>query len=217
MDANEKVSFSPAIVQVLTTEHFTLQGARSVVIAEINGRATIYLSAVSSSLVALAFVATLSTAEELIRGFALILLPVLCFMGIVTKSRLSQLSYTDFDYQRAINRIRHFYVDIAPESAKYLTLPIHDDMRGIAQSSFNQAPAWWMGLLTAAQMVAVVYYVVAGLTVGLLASWLLNANTAVSVLMGISFGVLLAVVDFYQGGKRWLGHIALTEVRFPSP
>lgn len=217
MNTDGIVSPSPAMVQVLTTEHFTLQGARSVVIAEINGRATIFLSAVSSSLVALAFVTTLARADELVRGFALILLPVLCFMGYVTKARLEQLSFTDFNYQRAINRIRHFYVDIAPEAGQYLTLPIHDDLPGISESSFGHAPSWWLGLLTAAQMVAVVFYVVAGLTIWLLTSWYLGAGNAAASVIGLGFSLALAIFDFYQQEKRWVAHLANNEVRFPSP
>jgi hypothetical protein len=37
----------PAVVTFVTTEHFTLQGARSSTIAEATGRATMFLGAVS--------------------------------------------------------------------------------------------------------------------------------------------------------------------------
>ena len=39
-----------------TTEHFTLQTARSNTVSEANGRATVYLAALSSNLIALAFI-----------------------------------------------------------------------------------------------------------------------------------------------------------------
>jgi hypothetical protein len=39
-----------------TTEHFNLQTARAATISEANGRASIYLAAVSSNLIALAFI-----------------------------------------------------------------------------------------------------------------------------------------------------------------
>ena len=104
VNVEEHSPLPTAMIPILTTEHFTLQSARGVIMAEIGSRATIYLSAVSASMVALAFVTTLADAEELIRGFVLVVLPVLAFMGFVTKARLVQLSYTDFHYQRAINR-----------------------------------------------------------------------------------------------------------------
>ena len=47
-----------AIVSFVTTEHFTLQGARSQTVAEATGRASIFLASVSGGLVALALMAT---------------------------------------------------------------------------------------------------------------------------------------------------------------
>jgi len=46
---------SPMVVTFMTTEHFVVQTARSAGITETVGRAAIYLAAVSSGLVALAF------------------------------------------------------------------------------------------------------------------------------------------------------------------
>lgn len=216
MESDEKAALSPALAQVLTTEHFTLQGARAVLASEVSSRATIYLSAVSSAVVALAFITTLSQAEEWIRGFTLVLLPVLSFMGFVTKARLVQISYTDFHYQRAINRIRHFYVDVAPESARYLLLSIHDDLSGVADSAvYDQGRR--MGILTAAQMIAVVNYVVVGLLGGIIFAWLTGVNTTTLILVGIAIGLALAMFDFRRSETRWNAYVASLDVRFPTP
>ena len=48
----------PAAVTFVTTEHFTLQGARSSTISESTGRASVFLQAVSGGLIALGLVAT---------------------------------------------------------------------------------------------------------------------------------------------------------------
>jgi hypothetical protein len=48
------------LVAIMTTEHYTLQTGRSMTIAEANGRASLFVGAVSSGLVALAFVGQLS-------------------------------------------------------------------------------------------------------------------------------------------------------------
>jgi hypothetical protein len=50
-----------AAVTFVTTEHFVLQGARAATIAESNGRANMFLAAVSGGLVALGLVATASS------------------------------------------------------------------------------------------------------------------------------------------------------------
>ncbi len=216
MNATENSSPSPLMLQALTTEHFTLQGARSVIISEVNSRATIYLSAVSSTVVALAFVTTLSQSQELVRAFALVLLPVLCFMGIVTKSRLEQLSFADFQYQRAINRIRHAYVDVAPEAARYLMLSIHDDVRGVAQTAMYQEGRR-MGVLTAAQMISVINSVIIGLIIAIAFRWLSGTGGLRSLLIGVVAGVIVSVIDFRMGEARWKEYVEAFEVRFPSP
>lgn len=204
------------MIPLLTTEHFTLQSARAILMSEIGTRATIYLTAVSSAVVALAFVTTLADDERMIRAFALVLLPVLCFMGFVTRARLSQLAYADLHYQRAINRIRHYYVDAAPEAARYLTLSIHDDLPGVSESGVYPRN-WIMGLLPAAMMVAVVNYVITGLLAGLLLAWGARANAMAAILFGVVVGLLLAVFDFVRGGRKFEKQVGDLEVRFPSP
>jgi hypothetical protein len=57
-------------------------------ISEANGRASIYLAAVSSNLIALAFIGQMSRLGMDFYAFALILLPVLAFVGVVTFQRL---------------------------------------------------------------------------------------------------------------------------------
>ncbi len=47
-------------VTMATTEHFNLQTARAATISEANGRASIYLAALSSNLIALAFIGQMS-------------------------------------------------------------------------------------------------------------------------------------------------------------
>ncbi|MFZ0376447.1 MAG: hypothetical protein WCD11_02445 [Solirubrobacteraceae bacterium] len=65
----------PAAVTFVTTEHFTLQGARSATIAESTGRATMFLSCVSGGLIALGLIATAGRVRNAFYGFGLILLP----------------------------------------------------------------------------------------------------------------------------------------------
>jgi hypothetical protein len=61
----------PSAVTFVTTEHFTLQGARSSTIAEATGRATMFLGAVSGGLVALGLVATAAGVSTAFSAFAL--------------------------------------------------------------------------------------------------------------------------------------------------
>ena len=67
---------APAVT-FATTEHFTLQTARGITVAEANGRASIYVAALSANLVALALIGQVSQLGPAFHAFALILLPAL--------------------------------------------------------------------------------------------------------------------------------------------
>jgi hypothetical protein len=76
------------LLQALTTEHFTLQTARSATIADSNGRSALYLATVSSAIVALAFIGQVARLGRAFHLFALALLPALVLLGVLTYLRL---------------------------------------------------------------------------------------------------------------------------------
>jgi len=123
------------ILQFMTTEHFTLQTARAVINAEISARLQQYLSTVSSVIIALALVAQLSELGGAFRAFALVLLPVAYFLGVVTHGRLMQAEVEWLTYGQGTSRIRHWYLEVAPEMAPYFVLPATDDPRPAWQRS----------------------------------------------------------------------------------
>jgi hypothetical protein len=69
------------ILQFMTTEHFTLATARAVANAEISARLQLYMTTLSSAIIALALAAQLSGLGRTFMAFALVLLPVVCFLG----------------------------------------------------------------------------------------------------------------------------------------
>ena len=116
-----------SILQFMTTEHFTLQTARAVANAEISSRLQLYLGTLSSSIIALALTAQLSGLGVAFRAFALVLLPVVFFLGVVTHGRLLQVNAEWRLYGQGMNRIRHYFLELAPEVEPYFVLPATDD------------------------------------------------------------------------------------------
>jgi hypothetical protein len=180
-------SSSTAAVTFATTEHFNLQTARAATVSEANGRATIYLAALSSSLIALAFIGQMSRLGPAFDAFALIVLPVVAFIGVVTFERLVQLSLEDIAYAQRIGLLRDFYVTVAPELAPYLLV-----MRGTsAEASIDggrSRPTGWQLTLTTAGMVAVVNSVVLGSCAGLLLRALVVGSLGADLLAGATVG-----------------------------
>src|SRR3954447_16973893 len=154
-----------AAVTFVTTEHFVLQGARAATIAESDGRANMFLAAVSGGLVALGLVATASSLGAAFYAFGLVLLPTLAFVGLVTFGRTLQSSIEDTEYARRIALLRGYYFEHAPELAPYLVKAPPAE-----QLLMQRVPGdGWQGYRTVAGMVAVVTAVLAGSTVALAA------------------------------------------------
>ena len=147
----------PAAVTFVTTEHFTLQGARSSTISESTGRASVFLGAVSGGLIALGLVATAAKTGVAFYAFGLILLPTLAFVGLATFHRVLQSGIEDLAYACRIAQLRDYYFDHAPELADYLLNPA------------ERLPApglgigLWQQFVTVAGMVAVITAVLARL------------------------------------------------------
>jgi hypothetical protein len=84
-----------ALLTMLTTEHFTLQGSRSTTVSETSSRAALYMGAVSSTLIALGFIAQVSKLGDAFDIFALTVLPTVFALGLFTFVRTVESSVED--------------------------------------------------------------------------------------------------------------------------
>ena len=158
---------SSQLVAIMTTEHYNLQSGRSMTIAEANGRASLFVGAVSSGLVALALVGQIAHLGTAFFVFSLVVLPTLFLMGLITFERLLQALTADMMYARGINRIRHLYLEYAPQMQPYFILSAHDDREGTLGQEAMQT-SWVQVFLSAASMIAVINSVLVSSFVGLL-------------------------------------------------
>jgi hypothetical protein len=167
-------------VSFITTEHFTLQGARAATITESTARASMFLLSVSGGLVALGLVATATSTGDAFFAFALVLLPTLAFVGLVTFDRTLQSGTEDLGYARRIARLRAYYFDNAPELAPYV-LSVPPAQRLLVEGLRG---GYVQGFRTVAGMVAMI--------TGIL--------TGAAVALAIAAGVDAPVAAFTSGG-----------------
>jgi hypothetical protein len=204
------------LLTALTTEHFTLQGARSQTVSESASRASLYLFSVSSTLVALGFIGQISTVGDTFKIFALTVLPTLYVLGLFTFVRLVQSVNEDFQYGRAINRIRHQYLELAGEKAHLFMMSAHDDAIGVLANMGIKRSAW-QAYFTTPTMVAVINSVVGGSAVAIAVGAI--ADPPLGLLAGI--GGLVAIVSLAALRRfetRYLrAGIGELDVLFPSP
>jgi len=156
-----------AAIAFVTTEHLTLQGARTAAITESTNRATIFIGSVSARMVALGLVVTATRVGTAFYAFGLILLSTLSFVGFVTFERTLEAGIQDLQYVERIAQLRAYYFDFAPELTRYLAsvppsrrLAIHGLGGGYWQQVFR----------TVAGMIGVVTAVLTGAAAGLLAT-----------------------------------------------
>lgn len=200
-----------ALITLLTTEHFTLQGSRASTISESSSRAALYVGALSSSLIALGFLGQASGFDTAFDIFALVVLPTVYLLGLFTHVRVVQSSIEDIFYGCAINRIRGVYRQLAGSEARYFLLGGHDDVYGVLANMGMGKPSRWQLYLTLATMVAVVNSVVGGTTVAL-AVRALGASLVVSVLTG---GVALAASLAFHSLIQRRTHVSSREAEAP--
>jgi hypothetical protein len=210
------MSDSQQLMNALTTEHFTLQGARQQTMSESSARASLYIIAVSSALVALGFIGQLSDVGDVFNVFALTVLPTLYVLGAVTFVRLVECGAEDFRYGMAINRIRGYYEEVAGDRANLFLLSGHDDAAGVFEN---------MGLplegrkpyFAFSTAVAMLNGVVGGGAVGVAVGAIFDAGLAISAAAG-AVAAVLSVIGWIRFADRLLdASAAFPEPLFPTP
>jgi len=121
-------------MQILATEHWSLLATRSMTWNEMFSRAGMFITTLSAAVVALALVAQATDFGDNFRVFALFILPIVLLLGIGTFIRLGDAREEDVTLVAGMNRLRHAYLEMAPELAPYFVTSHHDDMAGIMQT-----------------------------------------------------------------------------------
>jgi hypothetical protein len=152
-----------ALLTALTTEHFVLQTANNTTYSEASARSTLYVMALSSSLVAIGFV---SGSTDLLLPFAAIVLPAVFVLGMFTVVRLVETALDSMHCLTGIARIRAYYRTLGPLAAQHFS-PESGRWPEAESPSLRLGRAIaFFG--TTASMIAVINNVVAGVGIALL-------------------------------------------------
>ena len=201
-----------ALLTALTTEHFTLQGARAATITESLGRSTIYLGSLSASLVAFALIAQGESVADF-RLFALLILPGLFFLGTVTFVRIIETSIEDATYAQAINRIRRYYLELAGEDARYFTLSGNDDLDGVL-ANMGITDSRWRPFFSVASVIALINSMVAGALLGVALDAF--SRRSIALIVGIGVVLIALAVHYRLGSSRFARALERFTPIFPS-
>jgi hypothetical protein len=190
-----------ALLTAMTTEHFVMQTVIGATAAESMSRATIYIMALSSSLLALGFAAN----TQGFGTFMACLIPAIFVLGIFTVLRMVDIAMESMQAYIAIARIRAFYRTLGPEAARHFAAQYGRWPEG------KYVPGLRIGLFAgymtaAAMMIAAVNAMVAGAGITVLALRL-ETGFVLALTCGVAAGLAFLVLFFLY--QRWrIGEVA---------
>jgi hypothetical protein len=148
--------------------------------------------------------------------FALTVLPTLYLLGAATFVRLVECGAEDFRYGLAINRIRHYYEEVAGDRANLFLLSGHDDGAGVFANMGLPAEGRkpYFAFSTA---VLVIDSVVGGAVVASALGAFVDASLGVAAGAGAVAAVVSLVVWIRYADRLLDASAEQTEPLFPSP
>jgi hypothetical protein len=186
-----------ALLTALTTEHFVLQTANNSTYSEASARSTLYVMALSSSLVAMGFVAG---STDVLIPFAAVVLPAVFVLGLFTVARLVETSLESMHCLDGIARIRAYYRTLGPLGAHHFS-PESGRWPEAESPALRLGPTLaFFG--TTASMIAVINNVVAGVGIALLTRWLIPSAPSWAGTASAVTGALALTWLFYAY-QRW--------------
>ena len=204
-------------VQILATEHWSLLATRSMTWGEVFSRAGIFLTVVSASVVALALVAQATDFGDGFYVFALLVLPIVLVLGIGTLVRLGDALTEDVRLVFGMNRLRHAYLEIAPELEPYFVTSHYDDEEGVLETLGPAARVRPSRFLSSTPVVVgLIDAVLAGILAGLVAR-VVDAGVAPSIALGAAVGLAAVAVIVMTGVRGVVRARGLLDPRFPRP
>jgi hypothetical protein len=195
-------------VQMLATEHWGLLATRSMMWNEAFSRAAMFITVLSAAVVALALVAQATAFGPAFRLFALLTLPIVLLVGVATVIRLGDINVDDFHWVLGMNRLRHAYLELAPELEPYFVTSHFDDEASVMTSyGLNTTMRVSRILAGTPTLVGAINVVVVGVLGALIADTA-GASSQIDVIAGIAaalvaaFGFALLAYSSIQNARR---------------
>jgi hypothetical protein len=187
-----------AVMSAVVTEHFVLQSAAAATVSEMGSRASLYILALSSALVAMGFTAQ---SREVFIPFVATVAPAIVLLGLFTVVRLIDAAMEYNELLAGIARIRRYYRSLSPTAAELFAAPVG------RWPETEKPPTLRLGVFiafitTTASMVAFINSFVAGAGVAILVENRLGSEQR-SAAIALGIGVAVALMAAFLLYQRW--------------
>ncbi len=205
-------------IQILATEHWSLLATRSLIWNEIFSRATMFLTTLSAATVALALVSQATDDGDDFTLFALLVLPLVLLLGIWTLIRMTTARDEDVYMVVGMNRLRHAYIDIAPDLERYFITSCYDDRMSVLRTYSPVAPSRLARILGSTPvLVGAINAALIGVISALIVEYFnhppsvhVTAGAIAAIVAGALFIVFIPMRDLERMEKR-------LDSQFPEP
>ena len=186
----------PRVIQILSTEHWSLLGARSLAYNEAFIRGGMFLTFLSMSFVALALLAQGMSFGDQFLAIAAVVLAFDFVIGIATYGRIGGANVDDLRAVHGMARIRHAYTQIAPITTPYFTTATYDDVDSVL-SAYGTGPdtgpsMFFYAVSTSGGMIGLIVSMVGGVLAAVL-GLLIGLPGDLAVWIGIGGGLIVFV------------------------
>jgi hypothetical protein len=182
----------PRAVEILTAEHWSLLSSRSLGYQEMFSRATIFVSILSGTVVALAFLAQATRFRRETLWIAAFLIGVDLFIGVATFARSVVINLHDIRWVKGMSLLRHAYTKIVPEVEPFFVTEQHPeaDPGALAHGSAQHMSNLGNSLTTTSSTIATLNSLLAGA----LASDV-SILGGISIVWSVSIGVITSIAS----------------------
>jgi molybdopterin converting factor small subunit len=211
----------PRALQILSTEHWSLLTARSLVYNETFARGGMFLAVLSATLVALGLISTATAFSDAFLTVAGVVLALDLFIGFASLARILAASHEDLAILQGMNRLRHAYFEIVPGLDPYFITSGYDDFDSVlahygGAEDMSRLRGILHGFTTMPGMVAVICCGLVGM-IGAIVALFLTHDGPLAGVVGLAIGAVTFVLLTVMLARFAIGTARSTESIFPRP
>ena len=221
-EARRPALSDPRALQILSTEHWSLLTARSLVYNEAFARGGMFLAFLSATLLVLGLISTATGFSDAFLILSAMLLSLDLFVGLATLGRINGASDEDIRYLQGMNRLRNAYHEMVPGLEDYFITSKYDDFDSVVSfygpgtESTSSFRGLLHGLTTMPVLVSVICCAIGAVVTAILLLLTTRDATLAGVVAAIVFLVLFAVFATW-GYRTAMAFATKLTPKFPRP
>ena len=211
----------PRALQILSTEHWSLLTARSLVYNEAFARGGMFLAFLSATLLVLGLISTATGFSDGFLIVAALLLSLDLFVGLATLGRINGASEEDIRYLQGMNRLRNAYHEMVPGLEDYFITSKYDDFDSVVGfygpgTETSAVPGLLHGLTTMPVLISVICCAIGAVLSGI-ALLLTTRDPALAGAAAALIFVVLFALFAIRGYRTAMSLATRLPPKFPRP